>query len=102
MLSNYFQKPTNYKKTHPEMEICQIKLHELYAILQKVVPGTNTTTRQYIFPTCTIVYPCLYLMEVTEVKQIPENVCNINQARKYIQRRNICITDYHHDLSLTQ
>ena len=54
------------------------------------------------FPTCTIVYPCLYLMEVTEVKQIPENVCNINQARKYIQRRNICITDYHHDLSLTQ
>ena len=50
--------------------------------------------------TCTIVNPCLDVMTVTEVKQIPKGVFNINKARKNIQRRTICITYSDHDYIL--
>ena len=46
-----------------------------------------------IVPTLTFIHPCLDVMEVTEVKQIPKSVCNVNQARRYLQRHRICITD---------
>ena len=39
----------------------------------------------------------MYLMAVTEVKQMPKSECNRNQAHKYFKKHNICITDSDHD-----
>ena len=50
-----------------------------------------------IVPTCTIVYPCLDVMEVTELKQTPNNECTINQTHKALQRCLISLTDSNHD-----
>ena len=51
-------------------------------------------------PTCTILHPCLDVMEVTEAKKNPKSVCNINQAHKALQRTTTCITDYDHNFFL--
>ena len=53
-----------------------------------------------IVPTLTFIHPCLDVMEVTEVKQIPKSVCSINQACKALKRCPICITDLYHDFIL--
>ena len=39
-------------------------------------------------------------MTVTEVEQIPNNACNINQARKALQTLHICLTYSDHDFIL--
>ena len=49
-----------------------------------------------LVPTRTILHPCLDIMVVTEVKEIPNSLCNRNQAHKSIQRHSICLTDSDH------
>ena len=73
-------------------------MHEIYAIQQKVVLVTiTTTTKNIIVPICTIVYPCMDVFAITEVKQIPKSVYNINQAHKDFNSHTICINDSDHD-----
>ena len=54
MLSNYWQKPTHYKKTHIAMDKSehlatsyQIPVHEMYVIQHKMVLEKSTITKQY-------------------------------------------------------
>ena len=47
--------------------------------------------------TCKIVHPCLDVIVVKYVQDIPKSVCNINQERKDLQRRTIYITDLYHE-----
>ena len=55
-----------------------------------------------IVTTHIIVHPCLYVMSVTELKQIPKSVWDINQARNTLQRHTIYITDYDCDYILDE
>ena len=55
-----------------------------------------------IVPTRTIVHTCLNVMEVTDVKQTPNSVCNRNHAHKSLQRHHICLTDSGHDFILDE
>ena len=55
-----------------------------------------------IVPKLTIVHPCLYVMAVTEVKQTPNSVFNINQSWKVLRRHHICLTNYVHDFTLDE
>ena len=48
---------------------------------------------------CTFVHPCLDLMAVTEVKQIPNTLYSRNQSRKAFQGRPIFLTDSDHVLT---
>ena len=41
-------------------------------------------------------HPCLDVMTVMEAKRT-KSICNKNQKRKDIQRRNICLTYSYHD-----
>ena len=58
--------------------------------------GKSQQEKNIIFPIRTIVHPCLDVMSVTEVKQIPRILCNINQAHKALQRCPIRLTDSNH------
>ena len=73
-------------------------MHKLYARLHKVVLGT----KKIIVPTCTIVHPYIYVIVVTEVRQIPKNLCNRNQACKALQRLHICLTDSGNDFIIDE
>ena len=42
-------------------------------------------------------HPCLDVISVSELKQIPNNVCNRNQALNDLQRHYIHITDSDND-----
>ena len=62
--------------------------------------GQSQDQKSITVPTCTIVHPCLDIMEVTDTKQIPKGVCNINQSRKALQRNPIHITESDFDFIL--
>ena len=55
-----------------------------------------------IVTTRTIVRTCLNVLEVTDVKQTPNSVCNRNHAHKVLQRHHICLTDSGHDFILDE
>ena len=48
-------------------------------------------------PTRTILNPRLYVVIISDVQDIPKNVCNRIQAKKTIQRHPICMKDYDYD-----
>ena len=50
----------------------------MYARQQELVRENPRQQNNIIVPTLTIVHPCMDVMEVTEVKQIPKSVYNIN------------------------
>ena len=58
--------------------------------------------KSIIVPTRKNVHPCLYVIAVTEAKQITKSVCNRNQASRDLQRRHIKITDSDHDFILDE
>ena len=47
-------------------------------------------------------HPCLDVITVANVEQIPNNLCNRNQSRKALQRRSIRITDSDHDFIIDE
>ena len=48
-------------------------------------------------PTCTIPHPQLEVNTVTDFHAIPTRVFNRTQAKKYISRQPICLTDSNYD-----
>ena len=50
-----------------------------------------------IVTTRTIVHPCLYVVAVKYVHDIPRSGCNRNQAKQDLQRHPIGLTDSDHD-----
>ena len=50
-----------------------------------------------VFPTCTIINPCLEIIVVKYFQDIPKSVCNINQSQQDLKISPICITDSDHD-----
>ena len=64
--------------------------------------GKSKQQNNMIVSTCTFVRPCLYVIIVTEVKHIPKNVYNRNQARKDLQRHHIFLTNSYHDFTLDE
>ena len=55
-----------------------------------------------IVTTCTILHPCLDVIIITDVQDIPNTVCNSNQAKKAIQRHLICMADSDYDYILDE
>ena len=53
-------------------------------------------------PTRTILNPCIDIIIIRYVQDIPKNVCNRIQAKKVIQRHPICMTDYGYDYILDE
>ena len=50
-----------------------------------------------IVPTCKILHPCLDVVIITDIQDIPKTFCNRIQAKKAIKRHPICITDADYD-----
>ena len=48
-------------------------------------------------PTCTILHPRLKVNVITDIHDIPKNVCNRTKAKKAISRYPICLTDSYYD-----
>ena len=74
----------------------------IYATFRTTQSGTGNKNNKFCFsaPASTIVHPCMYLMEVTEVKYIPKSVYNKTHMLKSIQGHNICLTISDHDYIL--
>ena len=53
-----------------------------------------------IVPTRTIIHPCLDIVIIIYLKDIPKNVCNRIQEKKVIQIHTICMTDDDYDYIL--
>ena len=53
-----------------------------------------------IFTTRTILHPRLDVVRIKYVQDIPKTSCNKIQAKKFIQRHPICMTDSDHDYIL--
>ena len=53
-----------------------------------------------IFPTRTILHPCLDVVRIIDVQDIPKFVFNRMQAKKIIQRHPIFLTDKGYDCIL--
>ena len=53
-----------------------------------------------IVTTCTILHPCLDVVIIIYVQDIPETVCNRIKAKKAIQIYPICMTDADYDYIL--
>ena len=77
-------KPTNYKNTQPVTDkwvhrVNWFSRRSIYATFRTTQSGTGNKNNKFCFsaPASTIVHPCMYLMEVTEVKYIPKSVWNI-------------------------
>ena len=51
-------------------------------------------------PTRTSLHMCLDVVMVTDVQDIPENFCNMIQAKTAIQKHTICLTDTDYDYIL--
>ena len=47
-------------------------------------------------------YPCLDTVAVKDVHNITRSICNINQAKQYLQRHPICLTDSDYDYILEE
>ena len=50
-----------------------------------------------VIPTCTILHPCLDVILVKCIQDIPRSFCNWNQANQDLQIIPICVTDSNHD-----
>ena len=50
-----------------------------------------------IFTTRTIINPCVDVVIITDVQDIPKTVCNIIQLKKSMQRYPICMKDAYCD-----
>ena len=50
-----------------------------------------------IFPTHTILHPCLEVIIIRYVQEIPKKLCSRNEAKKEIQRHSIIVTDADYD-----
>ena len=48
-------------------------------------------------PTCTIIHPRLEVNVIKYFHDIPKIVCNRTQAKKFIPRQTICLTDSDYD-----
>ena len=55
-----------------------------------------------IVPTRTIIDPRLDVITIIYVQDIPMNICNMIQAKKYIQRHTIIMTDSDYDYILDE
>ena len=53
-----------------------------------------------IVTTRTILHPCLDVVRIKDVQDIPKTVCNRIKAKKSIQRHTICLTDADYDYIL--
>ena len=64
----------------------------------------NQHPQQHVItvPTCTIIHPWIEVNAVTYFHDIPKSVCNRTQAKKYILRQPICLTDSDYDYMLEE
>ena len=62
----------------------------------------QTKEKNIIVPTRTIIHPCLNIMAVTYLKQLPKKVCNRNQDYKVLQRNTIFLTDSDNEFILAE
>ena len=46
-----------------------------------------------VVPTRTIVHPCIFVIVVKYLQDIPRGVINRNQSQQYLQRNSICSTE---------
>ena len=53
-----------------------------------------------IFPTRSILHPCLDVVQIKDIQDTPEIVCNRIQAKESIQRHPIFMTDADYDYIL--
>ena len=53
-----------------------------------------------IFPTQTILHPCLDVVAVKCVHYIPKIICNRNKAKQDLRKHPIFMTDSYHDYIL--
>ena len=53
-----------------------------------------------IAPTWTILYPCLDVVSVKDVHDIPKIIYNRNNAKRALRKLHICLTDSDHDYIL--
>ena len=53
-------------------------------------------------PTCTIIHPRLEVNAVTYFNAMPTSICTRTQAKKYISRQPICLTDSEYDYILEE
>ena len=53
-------------------------------------------------PTRTILHPCIDVVRITGVQDIPKTVCNRIQAKKSIQEHPICLTNADYDYILDE
>ena len=51
-------------------------------------------------PTCTILHPRLKVNVITDIQDIPKNVCNRTQEKTSISRHRIFLTDSYYGYSL--
>ena len=49
-----------------------------------------------IYPTQTIVHPCIDVVAVKDVHDIPKSICNRNHAKQALKKHPICLTEYDH------
>ena len=62
---------------------------------------TKPLQQNIIVPTRTIIHPCLDVVRITDVQDIPNTVCNSIQE-KSIQRNPIIMTDTDYDYILDE
>ena len=55
-----------------------------------------------MFPTHTILHPRLNVIIIRDFQDIPKNFCNRIQAKKYMQRHPICMTEADYDYILDE
>ena len=57
----------------------------------------QTLKQTIIVPTRTIPHPCLDVIIIRDVQDIPNNICNMIQSKQSIQRHPIIMTDSDYD-----
>ena len=64
----------------------------------------NQRPQQYVstVPTRTILHPRLEVNAIIDIRDILKSVCNRTQAKKYISRHPICLTDYDYNQILEE
>ena len=50
----------------------------------------------------TIVHPCLGVLLVKDVNDIPKSICNINHAKQDLRKHPICLTKSYHEYILEE
>ena len=65
----------------------------MYARKYQLVLGAEKSD---IFPTRTIVHPCIDVVALKYVQDITRSICSINQEKQSLQRNPVYLTDYDH------